>query len=606
MRYPFKIGVLALLLAGIFSGSSIAQSGTATAQRTAVAVPDLATRFDGEKGVFVPKWKADMPVSSLADLNKMVFAPWFEGGSLDHQVVNLPYYDLVVPVSATEALAIASATAEGVEELSTDKFQTSMAQSEISPDVAWYPASHVILGEREIRRGQHFQHVLVYPIRVNRSGNRLQKAKSVSYRLSRKRGAYKSTTSSAKRIYNNNSVLATGTWYKMNIVKDGLYKLDYNYLQSIGIDPASINPSTIRIHGNGGGMLPQTAGKYPHDDLVENNIWVSGQSDGSFDQGDYILFYGKGPHTWKYIASLDRFVHQYNVYSDSAAYFLTWGNGLGKRITTQAVSGSPVATPITARKMGFYEKDSFNPLKSGRSWLGESFDLTTTKTFSINTPHVASGTNAKVTVRLAAQSNSPSNFSIRESNNTYASVAIVNTNSNIYGSAYYRHNFTTFEVPASRLGDSSVDVELTYSKPLTSSVGYLDFIEAEYQYNLNLSGNNTMFFSVADNVGPGKIFQYNMGSGNNYRVWDVTNPVEVVERSMNGGSFITDADSVKRFLAFNGANLLTPVSTKRINNQNLHSLAQTDYVIITHGDFASAANTLASFHRSHFGRDVHV
>ena len=37
-----------------------------------------------------------------------------------------------------------------------------------------------------------------------------------------------------------------------------------------------------------------------YDDLIENSIYMNKGTDGIFNQGDYILFYGKGPVTWTY------------------------------------------------------------------------------------------------------------------------------------------------------------------------------------------------------------------------------------------------------------------------------------------------------------------
>ena len=76
--------------------------------------------------------------------------------------------------------------------------------------------------------------------------------------------------------FTNNSVLSTGNWYKIGLTKSGIYKLDKNYLQSIGIDVSNINPKNIRIYGNGGHMLPQFNSKYRNDDLKENAIEVIG------------------------------------------------------------------------------------------------------------------------------------------------------------------------------------------------------------------------------------------------------------------------------------------------------------------------------------------
>ena len=55
----------------------------------------------------------------------------------------------------------------------------------------------------------------------------------------------------------NFSVLSKGKWYKLAVKKNGIYKISYKDLKSLGIDPSIINPHNIKIYGNGGGMLPE-------------------------------------------------------------------------------------------------------------------------------------------------------------------------------------------------------------------------------------------------------------------------------------------------------------------------------------------------------------
>ena len=72
---------------------------------------------------------------------------------------------------------------------------------------------------------------------------------------------------------------ASGNWVRIGVVKDGMYKLDYHFFKSAGIDTATLNPADIRIYGNGGAMLPSDNSVFRIDDLEENAIWVKGQND---------------------------------------------------------------------------------------------------------------------------------------------------------------------------------------------------------------------------------------------------------------------------------------------------------------------------------------
>ncbi|MDP4291760.1 MAG: hypothetical protein Q8908_11815, partial [Bacteroidota bacterium] len=168
------------------------------------------------------------------------------------------------------------------------------------------------------------------------------------------------------------SVLASGKWIKLAISTSGIYKITYSDLQNMGYDPASIVPANIRIFGNGGGMLPEIMGSPYYDDLVENAIWVEGQSDGHFDPNDYILFYGKGADTWSWDSTQKLYVHQKNIYSDQSFYFLNIESTPGLRINLKnQSSASPTHQVSTYNDYAFYEKDEINLIKSGRQWFGK-------------------------------------------------------------------------------------------------------------------------------------------------------------------------------------------------------------------------------------------
>ncbi len=94
----------------------------------------------------------------------------------------------------------------------------------------------------------------------------------------------------------SNSVLASGDWYRFYVEDSGVFRLDRDFLNDLGINTNSLDPRTIRIFGNGGQMIPQrNSVSYPIDP-TELAIWVEGEDDGSFDNGDFVLFYAQGPH----------------------------------------------------------------------------------------------------------------------------------------------------------------------------------------------------------------------------------------------------------------------------------------------------------------------
>src|SRR5579872_2526955 len=121
-----------------------------------------------------------------------------------------------------------------------------------------------------------------------------------------KRAAEKTTDVSS-------SVLATGTWYKIGVTQTGFYKIDYNFITSLGLKPADINPANIRIFGNGGRMLSEDNAVSRPTDLIENAILVNDNGNGVFDNGEYAVFYGVGTMGWNADTVNHVFTHLKNL-----------------------------------------------------------------------------------------------------------------------------------------------------------------------------------------------------------------------------------------------------------------------------------------------------
>jgi hypothetical protein len=189
--------------------------------------------------------------------------------------------------------------------------------------------------------------------------------------------------------YAQNSVLSNGNWYKFGVSKNSIYKLDYNFLTTLGLNPANIDPRNIRIYGNGGGMLPEENAAYRHDDLVENAIIVVGENDGRFDQGDYILFFAKGPDQWSYNNTDQRYQFEKNHYSDLYYYFITTDMGSGKRVSSAATINNPNITINSFDDFSAHESDEYNFITSGREWYGDLFNFSiTSKDLTIHLRHL--------------------------------------------------------------------------------------------------------------------------------------------------------------------------------------------------------------------------
>ncbi len=407
------------------------------------------------------------------------------------------------------------------------------------------------------------------------------------------------------------SVLASGTWYKIGITKTGFYKLDFNFFNSLGITASSIDPKKIRIFGNGGAMLSENNLVSRPADLKENAIWVNDGGDNTFNNGDFAVFYGVGTTSWTADTVNKRFKHTTNLYSDTAFYFITVDNGDGLRIGGQ---GTPPTANTTSSGFDYrdvHELELVNPYKYGKSWFGEtmSSQIGTSLGVSFDLGDVA-GQSTIITSFAYEQGNSGSSMDI-----------------SVNGSSAGRLNFWKVTDPnglntlvghsglkyTGDLNSRTLNMQFSYTPTAPSAAvtakAYLDFVEVNARRPLNMNGAGQLSFRDLQTTGAGKITSFALqGANSNTQVWDITDaqvPV-LMNGSLSGNTytFVQNTSTVCEFAATNQSDFLTPVAKGTVNNQNLHGQVQPNLIIVTHPDFKDAAERVARYHETHDGMKV--
>ena len=452
----------------------------------------------------------------------------------------------------------------------------------------------------EVERRMPFLSVSFMPIRKNPSTGVIEKIISFDLHITFSPDT-RPTVSKLTGGYKDNSVLANGTWYKLQVNATGIYRLSYADLQGMGI-PGSVDPRNIRIYGNGGGMLPEANAEPRIDDLRENAIFVSGEADGQLNDGDYLLFYGESPDSWNYNKTDRLFHHAKNVYSDFNYYFLTYDNGPGKRITSQP-SDQQSSTDIIDRfnDYAFYEKDDINLIKSGREWYDKDiFDITTTRQYSFSFPNLDASYPAILGADVAARCTSgPTSFTISAGNQQVMNIPVASTSSE-WLSEYGKTGTKSDTLNPSGNG---IEVKLVYNKNGHEATGYLNYLELNVMRQLSMAGAQMAFRSVTA-TRKDKVYEYKLASnGQQLSIWDVTSQADIknVIPAQTGAEYVFRLASdtlIHQFIAFDGSAFNSVGSAVKIDNQDLHGYGDVDYVIITHPNFINQAEKLAQFHRN--------
>lgn len=397
-----------------------------------------------------------------------------------------------------------------------------------------------------------------------------------------------------------NSTLSDGAWYKFAIDTTGVFKIDANFLQNLGININNINPKNIKIYGNGGTMLPEEANDFRYSDLQENAIFIEGEEDERFNSSDYILFYGKGAHDWE-VSNTAPINHIQNIYSNKAYYFLKIDDTLGKRIIN---SSSPNANSVvTINKFDdyiFHEKEETNLFGVGRLWFGENFNVENTRNFTIPFRNAVSNTSLTVKVAGVAISSLTSSMNVLNNGQNIATLSFPATSgSTTSGLARYA------EAQAIINATDAVNLTLTYNNNGNPSArAYLDFIEVYGEKQLSVSDFQFSFrsFLAQNTVG---VVDFSIDNASAIlRIWDVTDPINITNitnenNSGNTFNFKANGGSLREYIVLTENDFYTPelLPNSSVANQNLHSLKDIEYLIITNKELANEGERLALHHR---------
>ncbi len=405
--------------------------------------------------------------------------------------------------------------------------------------------------------------------------------------------------------------LSSGQWYKIPFSKNGIYRIDATYLKNLGIDVNNIDPRNIQIWGTNGYELPN-ANSSPWPEFKQIPIIVSGESDGKFDSGDYILFYGNSPNEITYDSQNNTYSHHINPYSTENYVFLTIGSDRGLRLA--AGNNGLTANRTVQDFPDFIWKEqeltkSEAGMKSGTQWLGQTF---TNESFASNQailqdtiPGLIPNSTVQFNITFAARSQDVSTFYVTANSQTVGQVNISSILDLNGDTGYSGHESTlTTSISNFTAANDILNVSARFGNPSSSSQGWLDWIEMTIPRKLVPKNGRLYFFSPSDGQS-GDVGNYVLsGFKSQPVVMDVTNPVSPVLMNVTS----TGQNYDFNFYANPGRQMIaqtdfyTPDPGTSVANQDLHGISDyPNYIIVTAPKFLAEANDLANYRKQKSG-----
>ncbi|MBQ9439382.1 MAG: type IX secretion system sortase PorU [Paludibacteraceae bacterium] len=399
--------------------------------------------------------------------------------------------------------------------------------------------------------------------------------------------------------YADHSVLRTGKWIKIRVTASGLHQLTYSALRGMGL-----NPATTRIHGYGGGMLPQEFTKPKPDDLPQVT---------AYDTGNALVFYAQGPVRWDYNSNNGRFEHTQNPYSVCGYYFLTDGTdesparcSINETRQLSTIAGVEQINTFTDHLV--YENDQVNILAldnrpGGREMYQEGIANGGKLTISFDTPDLIDTLRSYAVIDAAANCSRFSSASITIGT-TKGNVSFVKNESVIRVGESGR---TLMSIMAPK--GNKLTAELTYNSPTDNGRFYLNYIELHPQRALK-KGNGPLMFNNSYhifNIAPGtRGFVYQIaGVSSQGLIFDITDPLAMSAfRVQTGQHTFGDEARLKCYVAVEPSDLNAlpaPEHVGTVENQDVHSISDVDMLIVTNKLFLRQANQLAQAHEEYDG-----
>ena len=392
------------------------------------------------------------------------------------------------------------------------------------------------------------------------------------------------------------SNLSSGTIYKLSIPESGIYKISSPFINAnLGGDLSSIDPAKIQIFCGGGGMLPRLNASSTVNDPLEIPLYVTGTADGEFNGADAIYFYAPGPEHYDFSGSKPEL--KANIYDQYNYLYIKFNDDFGKRIESRQSLSSSELELSTVQKIHRHELEKENLLGtnpsthgSGQQWFGEAFANQWDQDFSQYFTSVNPIPNSVTQVEAV--------FAGRSENQTRVEYFI---NGEMFSNSLSGTNLGSVEsrFANSKKLDESLDigpgptVSISYKPNESTDKGWLDYIQLITEENITLNNNELLFNSrTRDYTSAAWILD---GIGQK-QLWDVSDFTQLKNCLPQGIKYhFETGGQVKQFRIFDeSANFPTPEFVEQIDNQNIKSLDNFDYLIVYHPDFEEAANLLKS------------
>ncbi|HRI86389.1 MAG TPA: C25 family cysteine peptidase, partial [Ignavibacteria bacterium] len=342
-----------------------------------------------------------------------------------------------------------------------------------------------------------------------------------------------------------NWITPNKTYLKLFIADDGIHRISKADFENAGVSTSAIDPRTLKVF-NRGNQIP---------------VYVRGESDGFFNDSDYVDFYGTRNYggisnVYNQDNQIVYFTNErFDLYSDTNVYWIDWGGANGIRMLNSSYSAPSNYLQDYSSEPLHLEKDKIYWIGQATSgndfgnftnerYLGESWywsllynGQSVSDTFSIP---LLNKNQPTVSLRVFAYPQSAS-FTVTNEHNLQIKV-----NGNVVAD-FVRNDFgrvdTAVTFSSALLSETSVNnVTATYtSTGGFSGTMFLDLFEFKYPKVLKFRNNISVLNLAGEDSTSKKIKITGFNPGNQTFIYDVKNNIRITSFSNSADTLIFSA-----------------------------------------------------------------
>ncbi len=452
-----------------------------------------------------------------------------------------------------------------------------------------------------------YRPVLAFPVNTSRESIYEKSLKNIivnynyakNFRSFRKISNYPDTT--------GNWIDFTKQYVKLAIPSDGIYHIGYQDLLNYGLNPASIDPATIKIFCKG----------------HELPLFVQSNQPGTFSNGDYVEFWAQknygSPNYRQIVPTGTDYLNYMDRYTDTTFIWLTWNGQNGHRIKIDSAVNILAIDSLTSYlNFQHFENDL-------RLWYYDSVvprvQLPFWQENKVWTWNVL-GTNSTISIPFQSTNivpNSPLKTYVRLISN----AADIQTGAHKVGVGVYTNSikdsiafdfmqtanlFSTFSSNVLNIGTNTLNITDLPTNATFQQI-LLDWVDVEY-YRTISAINDSLYFKFPDSLTSKlrKIIITNIISSDSnlilYKVFPDTVKFENFSLSGSSTKSLTFTDTVSggnAYILVSNTYLKSPIFEEKKQFVNLRANPQgSDDILISNKALEKSATDYYNFIKSNY------